>query len=103
MNIMFPTYRYHSGTKRDVFNGIKIYLSECKDVYNEKVKLADKLYSEIQELNKTMDDSFHNDIEIIIAIEKALERKKQEWLMLKTELCGNEVKLHTDLVSLFID
>ena len=98
-----PTYQYHIGSKQQVFEGIKIHLKNCKEVYDNKREKCNTLYNEMNELKRKIEYSFKKDIETINILQKEYDAKHSDWLMLTLELKSNESKFYLDMIDLFID
>jgi len=103
--MLTPYYSYHIGNKSEVFNGIKIYLTDFKRYINERKKENIRINKIIEnnkinlelELNKQ-----DKDIESITFINREIETLRNIYLKEEGELSNNNTKFILDLCDLLL-
>lgn len=98
-----PIYRSPFGDKHTVFDCLKIYLSNFKKVYDIKKCLMEKTYDELKELEKKINNSFKEDYNTIVKLQKEHDDIQSKWRELYQQVNSLDIALQLDLIKLFID
>ena len=99
----YPMYAPHTGTNKEVFDGIKAYLYSVKSTIEADKKEFDNLTHDEVKIKEMLNASFKGEVDKITRLTKMYEDNKDKLLVLSNRMRDNETIFLSDLINLFCD